>query len=141
MKIQKIQTVEEQAPEQITKAEQAAAIFRAMVGDDIDKKEYFLALTLDSASRPIVARVIHIGTLNQSLAHPREIYRDAITDGAAAVIVAHNHPSGTTQPSQNDDRVTRRLREAGELLGIELLDHLIITPAAGFYSYSGEGTL
>jgi len=141
MKIQKIQTVEEQAPEKITQAEHAAAIFRAMVGDDIGKKEYFLALTLDSGSRPIVARVIHIGTLNQSLVHPREVFRDAITDGAAAVIVAHNHPSGNTSPSQNDDRVTRRLREAGELLGIELLDHLIITPDDGYYSYSEEGGL
>jgi DNA repair protein RadC len=104
------------------------------------KQEYFLALTLDGASRILATRVIHIGTLNQSIVHPREVFADAVADRAAGIIVAHNHPSGQCFPSAEDRRVTRRLAEAGRLLGIELLDHLILT-GAGWYSFSEEGEL
>jgi DNA repair protein RadC len=82
---------------------------------------------LDGANRVIANRVISIGTLTSSLAHPREVFADAITDRAASVIVAHNHPSGSLNPSRADLAVTERLRSAGELLGIHLIDHLIIT--------------
>ena len=91
------------------------------------QQEYFVCLTLDGANRLIAKRVISIGTLTSSLVHPREVYADAITDRAASIIVAHNHPSGNLEPSQADRDVTERLREAGELLGISLLDHIIIT--------------
>ena len=91
------------------------------------KQEYFVCLTLDGANRLIAKRVITIGTLTASLVHPREVFSDAITDRAASIIVAHNHPSGNLQPSGADRAVTERLREAGELLGVTLLDHLIIT--------------
>ena len=91
------------------------------------KQEYFVCLTLDGANRLIAKRIVSIGTLTSSLVHPREVYSDAITDRAASVIVAHNHPSGNSEPSQADRDVTERLREAGELLGISLLDHIIIT--------------
>ena len=91
------------------------------------QQEYFVCLTLDGANRLIAKRIISIGTLTSSLVHPREVFADAITDRAASIIVAHNHPSGSLQPSDADRAVTERLREAGELLGVTLLDHLIIT--------------
>ena len=91
------------------------------------KQEYFVCLTLDGANRLIAKRIVTIGTLTASLVHPREVFADAITDRAASIIVAHNHPSGNLQPSQADRDVTDRLREAGELLGVTLLDHVIVT--------------
>jgi len=91
------------------------------------KQEYFVCLTLDGANRLIAKRIITIGTLTSSLVHPREVFADAITDRAASIIVAHNHPSGTLKPSSADNEVTERLQESGELLGILLADHIIIT--------------
>ena len=99
----------------------------AQLADIRDKKqEYFVCLTLDGANRLIAKRVISIGTLTSSLVHPREVFADAITDRAASIIVAHNHPSGNAEASQADLDVTRRLREAGELLGIVLIDHVLL---------------
>ncbi len=91
------------------------------------QQEYFVCLTLDGANRLIAKRVISIGTLTSSLVHPREVFAEAITDRAASIIIAHNHPSGNLEPSQADRGVTERLREAGELLGITLIDHVIVT--------------
>jgi len=91
------------------------------------KQEYFVCLTLDGANRLIANRIITIGTLTSSLVHPREVFADAITDRAASIIIAHNHPSGNLEASDADITVTKRLKKAGELLGIELLDHVIIT--------------
>ena len=92
------------------------------------KQEYFVCLTLDGANRLIAKRIITIGTLTSSLVHPREVFADAITDRAASIIVAHNHPSGNLEPSQADKDVTRRLEQAAELLGVSFADHIIITP-------------
>lgn len=91
------------------------------------KQEYFLTITLDGANHIIQTRVISIGTLNRSLIHPREVFADAITDRAASIIIAHNHPSGILEASQEDILVTSRLKESAKLLGIELLDHIIIS--------------
>ena len=91
------------------------------------KQEYFVCLTLDGANRLIAKRIITIGTLTSSLVHPREVFADAITDRAASVIVAHNHPSGSLNPSTADLEVTERLKDAGKLLGVNLLDHIIVT--------------
>ncbi len=91
------------------------------------KQEYFICLTLDGANRLIAKRIITIGTLTSSLVHPREVFAEAIADRAASIIVAHNHPSGNLQASEADRAVTLRLQEAGELLGINLVDHIIIT--------------
>lgn len=100
----------------------------AQLTDIRDKKqEYFVCLTLDGANRLIAKRTITIGTLTSSLVHPREVFADAITDRAASVIVAHNHPSGILRPSDADNEVTNRLQEAGELLGILLNDHIIVS--------------
>lgn len=94
------------------------------------KQEHFVVLTLDGANRLIEKRVVTIGTLNASLVHPREVFADAITDRAAGIVVAHNHPGGSLEPSGPDRVVTKRLKAAGELLGIKLLDHIIVTPTA-----------
>ena len=91
------------------------------------KQEYFVVLTLDGANRLIDNAVIFQGTLNQSLIHPREIFAKAIEDRAATIIVAHNHPSGNLNPSADDEEVTEKLIQAGRLLGIDVLDHLIVT--------------
>lgn len=93
------------------------------------QQEYFVCLTLDGANRLIAKRTISIGTLTASLVHPREVFADAITDRAASIIIDHNHPSGNLTPSKADLDATKRLKEAGALLGIKLLDHLIITKA------------
>ncbi len=104
------------------------------------EKEHFLTITLDGRSNIINIRVIHIGTLNQSLVHPREVFRPAILDNAAGIIIAHNHPSGTLEASRADIQITQRLKEVAKLVGIDLLDHVILSKE-GFYSFSDEGLL
>lgn len=100
----------------------------ALLANIRDKKqEHFVCLTLDGANRLIAQRVVTIGTLTASLVHPREVFADAITDRAAGIIVAHNHPSGSLEISQADRDVTDRLTEAGKLLGISLIDHIVVT--------------
>ncbi len=84
-------------------------------------------LTLDGANRLIDNAIVFVGTLDQSLIHPREIFAKAIEDRAASIILAHNHPSGNLEASRQDIEVTEKLKRAGELLGIEVLDHLIVT--------------
>lgn len=91
------------------------------------KQEHFVVMTLDGANRLIAKRIVTIGTLNSSLVHPREVFADAITDRAASIIVAHNHPSGSPEPSQADIDLTNRLKEAGKLIGINVLDHILVT--------------
>jgi DNA repair protein RadC len=91
------------------------------------KQEYFVVMTLDGANRLIAKRTISIGTLTNSLVHPREVFADAITDRAASIIVAHNHPSGSVKASRADLEITTRLVEAANLLGINLIDHIVVT--------------
>jgi len=97
------------------------------------KQEYFVLLTLDGARRLIKTRIITIGTLMSSLVHPREVFSPAIEDRAASIIIAHNHPSGMLDISEQDRDVTKRIRQAGELLGIKLDDHIIVA-GEGFVS-------
>lgn len=100
----------------------------AQLADIRDKKqEYFVVLSLDGANRLIAKRIITIGTLTSSLVHPREVFADAITDRAASIIVAHNHPSGNLVASIDDLDVTKRLAETGDMLGIEVIDHIIVS--------------
>ena len=93
------------------------------------KQEYFICLTLDGANRLISNRTISIGTLTSALVHPREVFADAITDRAASIIVAHNHPSGNLSASKADHEVTTQLKESAKLLGMKLCDHIIVTKA------------
>lgn len=94
------------------------------------KKEHFIAIYLDTRNREITREIISVGTLNASIAHPREVFEPAIRLLANAVIVAHNHPSGDPTPSQHDIDITKRLHEAGKILDIPLLDHIIVTATA-----------
>jgi DNA repair protein RadC len=102
--------------------------------DDIrtKKQEYLVCLSLDGGQRLVAQRIITIGTLDSLLAHPREIFADAIADRAASVVIAHNHPSGDTTPSQKDISLTQQLVAAGQLLGITLRDHIIVTKTEYF---------
>src|SRR6266403_4726823 len=97
--------------------------------DDIRTKqqEYLVALSLDGGQRLIAQRTITIGTLDAVMAHPREVFADAIMDRAASIIVAHNHPSGDLHPSPVDIALTQQLAAAGQLLGVTLRDHIIIS--------------
>lgn len=90
------------------------------------KKEVFLCLLLDSKNRLMKEVRVSEGTLNRSLIHPREAFREAIREAAQSVIFVHNHPSGDPSPSKDDITVTERLRNAGEIIGIDVLDHIII---------------
>jgi len=89
-------------------------------------KEHFVALLLDTRHKLIKKERIFIGTLDNSVIHPREIFKPAIIESAAAIIIAHNHPSGDPSPSNDDIEITRKLKQAGTLIGIEVLDHIII---------------
>ena len=91
------------------------------------KQEHLVVMTLDGANRLIEKRIVTIGTLTASLAHPREIFADAITDRAASVILAHNHPSGDAAPSKADQDIHLKLTKASVLLGINLSDHIVVT--------------
>ena len=89
-------------------------------------RERGVLLALDTRHRVIATRLVSIGTASHTFLAPREVYRDALLLGASAVVVAHNHPSGDATPSTDDERITRRLAEAGATLGVDLLDHVIV---------------
>lgn len=103
-------------------------------------QEHFLSVSLNGANEVIAVRTVSVGLVNRALVHPREVYADPITDRASAVIVAHNHPSGNLAPSQDDLDVTRQLQEAGKIIGIRLLDHLIFDQN-NYYSLLEKGRL
>jgi DNA repair protein RadC len=90
------------------------------------KKEHFLVICLDTRNHLIKTSTVSIGSLDCSIVHPREVFKDAISSSAASVIFIHNHPSGDPTPSEDDIKMTKRLIEAGEIIGIEVLDHIII---------------
>jgi DNA repair protein RadC len=104
------------------------------------RKEYFLALLLDGKNRVIREVQISEGSLNQSIVHPREVFNPAVRESAAAIILVHNHPTGDPSPSREDLEITRRLREAGELMGVKVLDHIIIGDGA-YVSFVSQGYL
>jgi DNA repair protein RadC len=104
------------------------------------KKEHLLAFFLNARQQLISKDIVSIGTLTASLAHPREIFTPAIGKAAASVVLVHNHPSGDPSPSDEDVRLTKRIVQAGHIMGIELLDHLIIAEN-GCYSFKQAGQL
>ena len=101
-------------------------------------QEGFFIATLDTKHKIIDKRLISLGTLNASLVHPREVFRPAIADCAESIIMVHNHPSGDVKPSEEDRAITKRLRNVGKLVGIEVLDHVIIGKD-GYYSFVEQG--
>ncbi|MBI3321018.1 MAG: DNA repair protein RadC [Candidatus Omnitrophica bacterium] len=125
-------------PRVIESAEAAAELLRPRLVEK--KKEHFVAILLDARHRVIRISPIAVGSLSATLVHPRELFKEAVAASAAAVIVAHNHPSGDPEPSAQDVQITKRLVEAGALLGIEVLDHLIIG-ADGLVSLRAAGVI
>jgi DNA repair protein RadC len=102
------------------------------------KKEHFLALLLDTRNHLIKVAEISVGSLDSSIVHPREVFKEALSASAASVVFAHNHPSGDTEASDDDIRLTKRLAEAGEIMGIDVLDHIIVGEKS-FLSLKREG--
>ena len=90
-------------------------------------REHFMAIYLNARNEMIFKKPMFVGTLNANLVHPREIFAEALKQNAASVILAHNHPSGDPEPSEDDLTITKRLTEAGKIMGIDVLDHIIIT--------------
>lgn len=104
-------------------------------------QELFLVVTLDSAHNPIKCHMVSLGTVNKTIVHPRDVFREAIVDNANAVIVAHNHPSGNAEPSREDIETTEMLEKAGKLIGIQVLDHIIFTPNGDTYGFADHGLM
>lgn len=102
--------------------------------------EHFFMISLSAAHEVVSVRIISIGSLDRAIVHPRDLFIEAIKDRSAAIIVAHLHPSGRTEPSEPDIELTRRLRQGGELLGIPVLDHLVIS-RNGYWSMVEHGQL
>ena len=115
-------------------------IFRAFCAMNERDVEQFIVLHLDTKNAIRTLQVVSTGTMNASLVHPREVFRTAILNGAARVIVLHNHPSGDPQPSEEDTAMTERLKEAGKIIGIALLDHIVVCQNR-YYSFKDEGGL
>ena len=97
-------------------------------------------LSLNGANEVIEKRIVTVGLVNKSQVHPREVFADVITDRAAAVIFAHNHPSGELKPSDSDLKIHNQLTEAGKILGIKILDHIIVAKK-GYFSFQEEGLI
>ncbi len=104
------------------------------------KQEYFVCITLNGGNRLISRRVITIGLADQALVHPREVFSEALKERAAKIIVAHNHPAGDVSPSSEDMRVTETLAKASSILGLDLLDHVIVS-GGRYFSFREEGLL
>lgn len=134
----RIASAERPAAESIHSPRDADAILRPRIAH-LDR-EVFCVILLDTKNKVIAVLTIAIGTLSTATVHPREIFKPAIKASAAGVILAHNHPSGATNPSQEDKNFTRRLQDAGETIGIEVIDHLIVGDP-GFSSLKEMGLL
>lgn len=103
-------------------------------------QECFVVVLLDGAQQIIDIKLITKGLVNRTLCHPREVFRPAIVARACAVVLAHNHPSGTMEPSREDDEATKRIKDAGKVIGIEVLDHVIVGNGK-YYSYKEQGRI
>ena len=112
-----------------------------LVADIVNKRqEYFVCISLNRANEVIEKRIVTIGLVNSSQIHPRELFADGIADRAAAVIFAHNHPSGDLKPSEVDAKIHKQLTEAGKILGLRILDHIIVTKK-GYFSFQEAGLI
>jgi DNA repair protein RadC len=120
---------------------EVAKVFQDLLAleDTIDQeKEHYYIMHLDTRSQVNMVELVTIGVLNSSVVHPRETYRRAVIAGSAAIIIAHNHPSGEVDPSDEDTKVTKAMFEAGSILGINMLDHIIFTKDK-YFSFKNNG--
>ncbi len=127
-------------PEKIQISSPEAIASRYIPLLETEKQEEFRIITLDSANQILSERVITRGSLNASIVHPREVFKTAISDSAARIIILHNHPSGNPEPSREDRAITEKLVKAGELIGIEVIDHVIIA-GRDYYSFTEHNEL
>jgi DNA repair protein RadC len=127
---------------EVKSADQMARVFQGLLlleGAVDQAKEHFYVVHLDTRSRVNLVELVSIGSQSLSIVHPRETFRRAVLQGSALIIVGHNHPSGLVDPSEEDTRTTKRLFEAGALLGIEMVDHIIFAKGR-FFSFKGNCT-
>lgn len=120
-------------PRQCTSVEAAYKLVSPFIKNK--DREHLLVVGLNTKNEPTIINLAHIGTVNQSIATPRDIFKPVLLSNSTRYLIAHNHPSGDPEPFKQDYLLTKRLKEAGELLGIELLDHLIVGPNDIYYSF------
>ena len=116
------------------------AIFESVVDIRKSKREQLIALYLDTRNREIQREIISIGTINANLIHPREVFEPAVKNLAASIIIVHNHPSEDTEPSKDDLAITDQLVRAGKIMGIEIIDHIIVSESE-YYSFADHGKI
>ena len=112
--------------------EDAAKVATTFIGDD--DREVFFVMCLNTKNRVVAVHRCHIGSLNSSIVAPREVFKSAILNNSASIIVSHQHPSKDTCPSMEDLQITQRLVDCGKILGIDVLDHIIVNEKGGYYS-------
>jgi DNA repair protein RadC len=134
---QVIQEVEGGEQYIVRSPENGAKIASQFIGDD--DREVFIVMNLNTKNRVVAVHRCHVGSLNASIVKPREVFKSAILNNSASIIVSHQHPSQNVEPSREDIEVTRRLVEAGKILGIEVLDHLIVNANAEYCSLKEKG--
>ncbi|ADY24833.1 JAB domain-containing protein [Bacillus paranthracis] len=140
--IVKIRQVREEVnvpKKKITGPSDAAEIATHFIGDD--DREIFLVMCLNTQNEVVAVHRCHVGSLNSSVVHPRDVFKGAILNNSFSIVVAHQHPSGMILPSDADKDVSKRLYDAGKLIGIEVLDSLIVNDAGRFYSLREKGYL
>ena len=123
----------------VNSPQEAADLFEPFLKDE--DREKFLIVGLDTKNKPTVISVVSVGSLNSSIVHPHEVFKIAILSNSNAIILGHNHPSGDPTPSREDMEVTKRLVEAGKLLGIKVLDHIIIGSNSRYVSFKSFGNM
>jgi DNA repair protein RadC len=128
---------QESGTRSLTQAADVHAVARDL---ELARREHFVAFYLDARNRVLCRETVSVGTLSASLVHPREVFAPAIERRAASIVIAHNHPSGDPEPSDDDVALTRRLKQVGILLGIEILDHVIIGHG-GYVSLKSRGLM
>lgn len=134
---QVIQEVEGEESYIVRSPQDGANVASKFIGDE--DREVFFVMCLNTKNRVVAVHRCHVGSLNASIVSPREVFKSAILNNSASIIVSHQHPSNDCSPSKEDVEVTKRLVECGKILGIEVLDHLIVNDKAEYYSMKEEG--
>ncbi|NTW56499.1 MAG: DNA repair protein RadC [Chlorobiaceae bacterium] len=138
LKLVKEKAAEYDAPKYVKTSGDIERVCREVLGLHEQAEENLVCFDLNSKNAIVAIRVVSVGTINSSLVHPREVFKGALMSNANSVIIAHNHPSGVSEPSASDHIVTRQIWKAGELLQVQLLDHVVIGHD-GYYSYLESG--
>lgn len=122
------------------KISDANDVYQLLKEFENEDREHYVVLGLDSKNKVMFREIVAIGILNETIIHPRETFKKAIMMSCNAIIMAHNHPSGECEPSEADDEMTKQMADAGKILGIPVLDHLIVGKN-GFYSYNSHNKI